>query len=411
MAYNELIKHYEKIRDYMREFFIYGFRHRGDVGSNDERTYDNKRRQIESWLAGYMAYERSSSGKAQIISVDSREVICNPLYKAFKASSFTKNDILLHFCILDMLIESEGMSIPDIIHRLYSDYLNKMDSEVYIGERTIKNKVEEYEKIGILEMAINVDGMKYYSFWENKIDLRSWFDTISFYSEINTLGVIGSFLLDKKEFEGYESSLWFKHHYMLYAMDSEIVEKALEAIRAKKQLEITTKNNTFEVCPIKLYVSTQNGREYLLCHETDGSGIMFVRLDNIRYASVKGKCKNYQEYVNEYEASKPYLWGVREGNAKDIAHIEMTIMVSKDENFIINRLEREKRNGHVYKLSENRYKYVVDTYDAMELMPWIRTFIGRIEKLESSNSCLKEKFDEDMKQLCSMYLGGDDSDI
>lgn len=400
----------------MREFFVYGFKNRGDFESKSGRTYDDRRRQIESWLGDYMSFSQNASGRSQFISVDSREVVHNPLYKAFKSNSFSTYDILLHFCILDMLTEKEEMSISDIADRLQYEYFDVMSQDILIDEKTIRTKLQDYAKLGILSQKKGKRSKQYYSLAVNHLDLCSWFDAISFFSETTPLGVIGSFLLDKKELDGFKSNFWFKHHYMLYAMDSEIVESVLEAIRAKKYLEITTiskrnQNNKFEVYPIKLYVSTQNGREYLLCHETGGSGISFVRLDNIKNVSVKGKCENYQEYVNVYEASKPYLWGVITGNAKDIAHIEMTIKISENENFIIDRLEREKRNGHVYKLSENQYKYVVDTYDAMELMPWIRTFIGRIENLESSNAYLKKKFDEDMRQLYSMYLGGDDGDI
>ena len=126
---------------------------------------------------------------------------------------------------------------------------------------------------------------------------------------------------------------------------------------------------------------------------------------------MKEKCNRYREFEKEYESSRAYLWGVITGNAKDIAHVEMTIRVAENESFIVDRLEREKRNGHVYKINDHQYKYVVDTYDAMELMPWIRTFIGRIDKLESSNSYLKKKFDDDMNEMYSMYLGGDDSAI
>lgn len=412
----DLIKKYNLIRDYMREFFVYGFKYRGDIGEKSERTYDDRRRQIESWLGDYMSFKQSASGRAQFISVDSREVVHNPLYKAFKSSSFTTNDILLHFCILDMLTENEGMSISDIADRLYYEYFDEMNQDILIDEKTIRTKLQDYAKLGILTQKTGARKKQYYSLAVNRLDLRSWFDTIAFYSEINPLGVIGSFLLDKKELESYESSFWFKHHYMLYAMDSEIVEHILTAIDEKKYLNITTigkknKKNKKEVYPIKLYVSTQNGREYLLCHESGGSGLLFVRLDNIRDASIKGKCERYQEFENEYESSKVYLWGVISGKAKDISHVEMTIRVNPNEDFIVNRLEREKRNGHVYKLNDHQYKYVVDTYDAMELMPWIRTFIGRIDKLESSNSYLKKKFEEDMNEMYSMYLGGDDSAI
>lgn len=233
-----------------------------------------------------------------------------------------------------------------------------------------------------------------------------------FFSETNPIGVIGSFLLDRKELQGESSCFWYKHHYMLQAMDSEIVEVALEGISEKKYLEIHTiskshQKNQIEVYPVKLYVSTQNGREYLLCHETGTTGLQFIRLDNIKTARVKGRCENNQEYENEYILRKPYLWGVVSGNAEDMTHVEMTIRVSEGEDFILQRLEREKRNGRVLQMNSRQYKYVVDTYDAMELMPWIRTFIGRIEKLESSDPSLEKKFDEDMELLYSVYFGGD----
>ena len=32
MAYSELVKNFNKIRDYMREFYVYGFKSRGEYG-------------------------------------------------------------------------------------------------------------------------------------------------------------------------------------------------------------------------------------------------------------------------------------------------------------------------------------------------------------------------------------------
>ena len=46
----ELIKNFNLVRDYMREFFVYGFKNRGDFDEKSGRTYDDRRRQIESWL-------------------------------------------------------------------------------------------------------------------------------------------------------------------------------------------------------------------------------------------------------------------------------------------------------------------------------------------------------------------------
>ena len=50
MAYSELVKSFERIRNYMREFYVYGFKSRDEYGMKSARSYDNERRRIESWL-------------------------------------------------------------------------------------------------------------------------------------------------------------------------------------------------------------------------------------------------------------------------------------------------------------------------------------------------------------------------
>lgn len=98
MAYSELVKSFERIRNYMREFYVYGFKSRDEYGMKSARSYDNERRRIESWLGDYMSFHQESSGKKVFLSMDSRRVPCNPLYKAFKAKSFTDKDITLLSC-------------------------------------------------------------------------------------------------------------------------------------------------------------------------------------------------------------------------------------------------------------------------------------------------------------------------
>ena len=63
MAYSELIKDFGRIRDYMREFYVYGFKNRSEYDAKSARSYDNERRRIESWLGDYMSFRQDSSGK------------------------------------------------------------------------------------------------------------------------------------------------------------------------------------------------------------------------------------------------------------------------------------------------------------------------------------------------------------
>ena len=93
MPYSELIKNFQSIRDYMRQFYVYGFKSRSEYDVKSARTYDDVRRRMESWLGEYMSFRQSDSGKIQFLSIDSRAAAHNPLYQVFKAKTFTDNDI------------------------------------------------------------------------------------------------------------------------------------------------------------------------------------------------------------------------------------------------------------------------------------------------------------------------------
>ena len=66
-SYNELIKNFERIRNYMREFYVYGFKSRNDYDKKSARSYDDERRRLESWLGDYMRFERTRDGKNMFI--------------------------------------------------------------------------------------------------------------------------------------------------------------------------------------------------------------------------------------------------------------------------------------------------------------------------------------------------------
>lgn len=61
--YSELIKHFEPLREYMRDFYVYGFKGREDFKGKSLRSYDNERRRIESYLGDTMAFRQEKNGK------------------------------------------------------------------------------------------------------------------------------------------------------------------------------------------------------------------------------------------------------------------------------------------------------------------------------------------------------------
>ena len=104
-GFSELIKNFDRTRDYVREFFIYGFKVRGDFDRKSARSYDDEKRRVESWLGEYLRYDTTSRGKQVAITLNSSRISENPLYRALESRSFTDNDIRLHFLLLDLLAD------------------------------------------------------------------------------------------------------------------------------------------------------------------------------------------------------------------------------------------------------------------------------------------------------------------
>jgi hypothetical protein len=94
--YNELIKNYNKIRDYMRDFYIYGFRSRENFKEKSCRSYDNEKRRIESYMGDLIAFRQDEKGKKVFLTADTSDLYVNPFYKSFKIAitdSTIKKDI------------------------------------------------------------------------------------------------------------------------------------------------------------------------------------------------------------------------------------------------------------------------------------------------------------------------------
>ena len=140
MAYSELVKNFERIRDYMRQFYVYGFKNRGEYDAKSARSYDNERRRIESWLRDYMSFRQDESGKRVFLSVDSRTVPHNPLYQAFKAKSFTSGDITFHFYLLDLLANGETYTAKEITELISQKYLSHFEDQS-LDESSVRKKL------------------------------------------------------------------------------------------------------------------------------------------------------------------------------------------------------------------------------------------------------------------------------
>ena len=201
--FSELVKRFDRIRTYVRDFYVYGFKTREDYSDGSGRTYDNERRRIESWFSPYIHSEYNEERKKTVaIIAHSNRIAVNPLFSAWKSKSFTSNDIMLHFLILDFLADGGFYTADETADELQSRY------EVLFDSQTVRKKLVEYESLGILtakkEGRRLLYGKRENSCEENTPNLCSmdwlekmtasprFLDMVSFYQGSAAFGFIGS---------------------------------------------------------------------------------------------------------------------------------------------------------------------------------------------------------------------------
>lgn len=410
MAYSELIKNFERVRSYMREFYVYGFRSREEYAHSGKsaRTYDNERRRCESWLGEYMSFTRTSDGKSMFLSIDSRAVSRNPLYSAWKTASFTDADITLHFIIFDLLHSPEiSMTLAEITEAIDNDYLSGFSEPMLYDESTVRKKLREYVEAGLIETEKQGRSVKYRR--SESPEISGAENMLQFFSEAAPCGVIGSFLLDKSDYS--KDAFTFKHHYMTQALDSDVLCRLFCAMREQRAVSVARcgRERVLHLVPLRIFVSTQSGRQHLMAFDTERRRLTSLRVDFITAVEPGEACDRFNELRARLGAMQSHIWGVSCNPGNKTEHVEFIVRYASGEEHIPRRLEREKRCGTVEHIDEHSCRFSADVYDSSELIPWIRTFICRITQLLFSNKETEARFMRDIDRMCEMYgLNGGD---
>ena len=402
MAYNELLKNFDNIRSYLQDFFVYGFKSRNEYTQKSARSYDNEKRRIESWLGDYIRFAQDSNKKQVFLSVDSRTISHNPLYRAFQSKSFTDNDIALHFYILDILSDKQFHTLQDIMIQIDTEYTPYTKLEKQVEPITIKYKLNEYAKLGVLEKK-KIGKEIAYKIKHTDFSANPYDEVIDFFSETDPIGVIGSYI------DHEETNLFtFKRNYILHAIDSEILYKIVQAIRSKKiiQIEYMNGKELKNIVPVRIYISTRTGRQHLMYLSNDRDRFLFTRIDKIKDIKETADNANWCKTEEKYLAEKDRYWGVS-NNGLELQTVQIVFQIDPDELYVLKRLRKQKRTGTIEQISENQYRYSVTLYDPVEMVPWIRSFLGRIQSIECSDKEAEQYIKDSIKNICDLYAEDD----
>lgn len=407
--FKELIKSFSKSREYVRDFFVYGFKTRDDFGGWSGRTYDNERRRLESWLSGYVRQEYRGKEKNIYLSIDSNLLDTNPLYRVWKAKSFTDNDIMLHFYILDYLENSEGQTADAITDGILALY------NVMFDVQTVRRKCNQYAQEGILLKEKHGKEILYRPGPPFRKLLRTYprlADALKLYQLISPLGILGNTLMENGSFDN--NLFRVKHSFFVFTLEDEILLSLLTAMHEERAVRLSIKGARTDILketegiPLKIFVSARTGRRFLILYLPNRKHFSSARLDAIKEAAGLDIYPGYQEIREKLERNKQSAWGVsfqNEGRTH-LEHVKLTLHINENtEGYILKRLEREGKGGVIKKTAPNTFTYETEVFDVNEMLPWIRTFLGRILDIESDCPKLKPLFQRDFSAMYHMYFG------
>lgn len=407
-GFSELIKSFDKTRDYVRDFFIYGFKVRSEFNRKSSRTYDDEKRRVESWLGDFLRYDVTDRGKQVSISVDSGHVSENPLYRAFYSKSFTDNDIRLHFLLCDILSDGEALSVKEIADRL---------SEVYgafFDEQTIRHKLKEYSAEGIF-ICRRMGRTDIFSLSSDTPEsffgeYKGLDNAVKFFSEASEFGIIGNSIL---KIAGMKNDIFLiKHNYIVHTLEDEILLTLTNAIEEESFVQLINfgkkgiSSENYGV-PLKIYISSQTGRRYLIMYLPKLKRISSFRLDFIKSVKSCGKCPEYGKYAEMLRNNCGKCFGVSFGDrsrGRRTDGIRITFYINEEtEKYVVERLYREKRCGTIEHTGKNLYVWSADVFDRNEPMHWVKSYIGRIVSIEGAGRQLTEQFYNDISRMFRIY--------
>lgn len=399
--FSELIKKFNKIRDYMRDFYVYGFKSRADFTKKSARTYDNEKRRCESYMGEYMKWDYSGGSKSSFISVDCANIPVNPLYAAWKSKSFTANDIVLHFYILDAL-----KTVPMAVDELTDVICEK--SEITFDVQTVRNKCNEYVKAGMLLQEKQGKAYVYSLNSQNVPVLPELIDAIKFFQGAAPFGEIGSYILDDNN---RDNDLFaFKHYYIAHTLDNGVLFDLLSAIRQgrsvifENQSERTGNTVTVHALPLKIFVSAGTGRRYVCMYSFRKRRFTTFRLDYIKSVIFDKEVDFATPLKEKLNDNLNKVWGVSFGGARHSEIICIKLYIDeRRERYIIDRANREGQAGELLRFNDNTFLYTKEVFDSTDMTPWIKTFIGRIIGLEGTNELVINRFYNDMDRMANLY--------
>lgn len=425
--FNDFIKHYNIIRVILRDIFLYGCFSREDLCNKrnlSSRKISYEIRRIQQYVEeAFVKSDRDGRNKLLALTYDSIRNTENFLVKTYMTKSFTPTDLILYFNILMFLnSRNEQRCFNEIEEHLIGEGLISYDN---ISSKTIERKLNEMCKnVGILKCE-TLKRTKYYGISEDVFkdldnnEIEELSIAVALFKNISFPVTAGYYCEQSlKDYAKYERELnietkdifQYKNLHFHPVIEEQVLCKILNAIYEKKQIKIhynlpmvKRKSGTNQCLrPYKIRYDINCGRFYLVSYDSNNRCLV-SRLDRIDDIEVCKDKYEREKLKKLYERDMKYSWSsvpLAQGKKPENIVLEIHIDESK-ENYIIETIRSEAREGVIERLREGVYRLTMVVNDSSEMVPWIRRYSGYVKIIQGRG--LINKINEDWKEMLDNY--------
>jgi predicted DNA-binding transcriptional regulator YafY len=156
--------------------------------------------------------------------------------------------------------------------------------------------------------------------------------------------------------------------------------------------------------PLRILSNTKTGRRYVAIYNARNKKFSTVRLDYIKDVAFAEEFPEFDSVCAEYQYLLKGSFSITHKKTESLQRVKMLLYIDEmAEQFVIERIKREGKDGIISKIEENIFEYTVEVTDTLEMVPWLRTFTGRIIELQGSESRVIAQFKRDISTMISLY--------
>ncbi|URZ05480.1 WYL domain-containing protein [Clostridium felsineum] len=424
--FNDFIKHYNIIRDILRDVFLYGCFSREDLEEKrnmSSRKISYEMRRIQQYIESeFIRIDRDGRNKLLALTYDSITNTENFLVNTYMTKSFTKADLILYFNLLMFLnAKNKPCSFREIEDGLINEGIISYDD---ISSKTVERKLNEMvKKLGILKCD-TIKRTKNYSIQDDILkelsldEIENLIDAVALFKNI-ILPVTAGYYFEKnlKDYALYERGIevkekdyfQYKGLYFHPVIEEDILWKILRAIHRKRYIKLeyrsgkgTNKTSKEQLKPYKIRYDSSCGRFYLVAF-LDNNSCVTLRLDRIAEIKISKEVYKDNNFKKLYDKQFKYSWSsvnLSGGKVKEEIKLEIKIDETR-EKYIIEKIKSEVPNGKITKIEEGIYHLDMIVNDSIEMVPWIRGYLGYIKVIKGRD--IINKLTEDWKEMLYSY--------